>query len=48
VKELTKFLQEFVEQYNKSCGPFVWTKGPKKLKRIIELTKAYQADLHTN
>jgi transposase len=48
VKELTKFLQEFVEQYNKSCGPFVWTKGPKKLKRIIELTKAYQAGLHTN
>ena len=48
VKELTKFLQEFVEQYNKSWGPFVWTKGPKKLKRIIELTKAYQAGLHTN
>jgi transposase len=48
VKELTKFLNEFVEQYNKTCGPFIWTKGPEKLKRIIELTKSYQAGLHTN
>lgn len=42
VKELRKFLREFVTQYNKTCGPFVWSKGPKKLKRIIELTKSYQ------
>lgn len=48
VKELTKFLDKFVEQYNKSCGPFIWTKGPEKLKRIIELTKAYQDSMHTN
>jgi transposase len=47
-KELTRFLNGFVEQYNKTCGPFIWTKGPEKLKRIIELTKAYQDSLHTN
>ena len=48
VGELTKFLNEFVKQYNRSCGPFIWTKGPEKLKRIIELTKSYQNSLHTN
>jgi transposase len=48
VKELTRFLDAFVRQYNKNCGPFIWTRGPEKLKRIIELTKAYQDSLHTN
>lgn len=48
VKELSKFLNEFVQQYNKTCGPFVWTKGPEKLKRIVELTKAFQNSLHTH
>jgi transposase len=48
VKELTRFLNAFVEQYNKNCGPFIWTKGPEKLKRIIELTKAHQKSLHIN
>jgi transposase len=48
VRELTKFLDEFVEQYNESYGPFIWTKGPEKLKRIIELTRAYQDSMHTN
>jgi transposase len=43
VKELRTFLRDFVKQYNKNCGPFVWTKGPKKLERIIELTKSYQS-----
>lgn len=47
-RELTKFLNDFVGQYNESCGPFVWTKGPEKLKKIIELTKSYQESLHTN
>lgn len=42
VKELRRFLREFVTAYNKTCGPFVWTKGPEKLQRIIELTKAFQ------
>jgi transposase len=42
-RALERFLREFIDQYNKHCGPFTWTKGPKKLKRIIELTKDYQA-----
>ena len=41
-KELEKFLSEYIKQYNKDCGPFTWTKGPEKLKRIIQLTKQYQ------
>jgi transposase len=47
-RELVRFLKEFVEQYNKTCGPFVWTKGPTKLKRIIELTKKIQVETHSN
>lgn len=47
-RELVRFLKEFVEQYNKTCGPYIWTKGPEKLKRIIELTRAYQDSLHTH
>lgn len=39
---LTKFLKQFVNNYNKDCGPFAWTTGPLKLKRIIELTKSFQ------
>lgn len=42
-RALERFLRDFVEQYNKECGPFTWTKGPDKLKRIIQLTKEYQA-----
>jgi hypothetical protein len=30
-------------QNNKNPKPFVWTKGPEKLQRIIETTKEYQA-----
>jgi hypothetical protein len=26
------------------CGPFEWTKGPEKLRRIIELTKQWQSN----
>ena len=48
VRELTKFLNQFVKQYNESCGPFMWTKGPEKLRRIIQLTKAYQDEMNTN
>ena len=47
-KELTKSLNEFVREYNKNCGPFVWTKGPEKLQRIIELTEEYQSASHNN
>lgn len=41
-QELTRFLKDYIRAYNKTCGPFTWTKGPNKLKRIIELTKQYQ------
>lgn len=43
-KELERFLKSYFVQYNEHCQPFVWTKGPEKLQRIIELTKAYQAE----
>ena len=41
--ELKEFLLKFIEHYNQDCSPFVWTKGPEKLQRIIEATKEYQA-----
>lgn len=41
-EELERFLKTYVVEYNKRCGPFTWTKSPKKLERIIELTKAFQ------
>ena len=41
-KELENHLKAFVEEYNKKAGPFIWTKGPKKLRRIIQLTKEFQ------
>lgn len=43
-KALEGFLKQFVETYNKTCGPFTWTKGPEKLSRIIELTKLAQRE----
>jgi transposase len=45
---LVRFLKDFVAQYNKSCGPYVWTKGPEKLTKIIELTKSFQNQKHTD
>jgi transposase len=42
-KELERFLKAYFAEYNQHCQPFVWTKGPEKLQRIIELTHAYQA-----
>jgi transposase len=44
-KELERFLKAYFAEYNQHCQPFVWTKGPQKLQRIIELTRAYQAEL---
>ena len=41
-RELARFLKDYIRNYNKTCGAFTWTKGPKKLKRIIELTRQYQ------
>lgn len=49
VRHLEKFLDDFVQQYNKTCGPMIWTKGPEKLHRIIKLTEAFQKnELYTN
>jgi hypothetical protein len=42
-RQLKDFLLNYIGQNNKSPKPFVWTKGPEKLQRIIEATKEYQA-----
>ena len=42
-KELKNFLKTFIQEYNRRCGPFEWTKGPEKLRRIIELTEQWQS-----
>ena len=42
-QELEHFLKNFIQEYNKRCGPFEWTKGPEKLRRIIELTEQSQS-----
>jgi len=34
---------DYIARNNKNPRPFVWTKGPEKLQRIIEATKHYQA-----
>ncbi len=41
-KQLKEFLVKFIANYNESCQPFAWTKGPEKLQRIIQATKEYQ------
>lgn len=43
-RELERFLKAYFTEYNQHCQPFVWTKGPEKLQRIIELTRQYQAE----
>ena len=43
-QQLKDFLLKFLTHYNDSCQPFVWTKGPEKLQRIIEATQQYQAE----
>lgn len=45
-RELERALGEFVKLYNEQAGPFVWTKGPEKLKKIIELTAEFQRQLN--
>jgi hypothetical protein len=42
-RQLKEFLLNYIDQNNKNPKPFVWTKGPEKLQRIIEATKEYQA-----
>jgi transposase len=41
--QLKQFLLHYIARNNENPRPFVWTKGPEKLKRIIEATKEYQA-----
>ena len=38
-RELKEYLLEFIDHYNQTCSPFVWTKGPEQLQRIIEATR---------
>jgi transposase len=40
---LKEFLLNYIARNNQNPRPFVWTKGPEKLQRIIEATKEYQA-----
>lgn len=42
-RQLKDFLLHYIDHYNQHCTPFVWTKGPEKLQRIIEATQQYQA-----
>jgi len=44
-RQLTQFLKTYIHHYNQRCGPFIWTKGPEKLQRIIQLTKEFQKDI---
>ena len=42
-RDLKEFLLDFIARNNENPRPFVWTKGPEQLQRIIESTKQYQA-----
>lgn len=44
IKDLEKFLNDYITLYNQRCGPFTWSKGPKKLMKIIQLTKKFQKE----
>jgi len=42
-QELREYLQQFITHYNQSSSPFVWTRGPQHLQKIIQATQEYQA-----
>lgn len=42
-RELKEFLLDYIARNNENPRPFVWTKGPEQLRRIIEATTQYQA-----
>lgn len=44
-RELERALRDFVKLYNDQAGPLVWTKGPEKLQKIIELTEEFRRKL---
>ena len=41
-QDLKELLHRFLANYNRTCNPFTWTKGPEHLQRIIETTKDSQ------
>jgi transposase len=41
-QELKEYLKQFIAHYNQSSSPFVWTRGPQHLQKIIQATKEYQ------
>jgi hypothetical protein len=41
-RQLKEFLLNYIARNNENPKPFVCTKGPEKLQRIIEATKEYQ------
>ena len=42
-QERKQYREQHIGQYNQSCSPFVWTRGPEHLQKIIEATPPYQA-----
>ena len=42
-QELKQYLEQYIGHYNQSCSPFLWTRGPQRLQKIIEATQQYQA-----
>jgi len=42
-RQLKEFLLNYIAPNNENPKPFAWTKGPEKLRRIIEATTQYQA-----
>ena len=44
-KELAHFIRRYIKEYNNRCGPFTWTAGPTKLRKIIQLTKRFQKEI---
>lgn len=42
-RQRKEFLLNYIAHNNENPRPFLWTKGPEKLQRIIEATKEYQA-----
>ena len=41
-QELKHYLEHYIGHYNQACSPFVWTRGPQHLQKIIEATQQYQ------
>ncbi len=47
-QDLKDLLHRFLDNYNQTCNPFTWSKGPDHLQRVIETTKECQALHPTN